>query len=463
MTRTRSKTETGNLVTTQYNQTTNYSSNYCADTPSYTVSSTDISDGTVPVFTITETMTDVVTPSFEKLRALGKIINSPMTKTTVLRVEGPCSFDEYQEYYGPCTGKPKGFKGTLSRSGTRTYAKLTYPMNQVLKYLAEVPYTAYQIQSAVDIAVTEAWSNIDHSDVLAITTAAEAGKTVEGLVNTLIKVARVCQRLRRKQFKILYKQLKETKEYLDLYMQARYELRPLYYDVVGFMKAAKRLSPKVGSRETFRGYSSLSKTAERITAFDGENSIYNLKYRMNVISTTETEVVCRAGVLTQFVGSPNNLSFGLNLIAESAWELVPFSFIVDWFANCGKVIASWTPNAESRVLASWVTTEKTVIQSSRIVVADCELLPVADNAFEVRNPSKTIDGVHAITTITKTRQPSPSRSIMPHIDINLDPLKLLDLGIIVSSLFRHSSNLKNPQTRLFIRKLERATRRRKRR
>lgn len=449
MTRVRTLSESGGKTYASYTQETNQTSAPCNTNPPFTRALTNIPVGDVENFSISTYMEDVVTPNYKKLSAMGRVINSPMQKITSLVEEPVVDFAQYYEVWTPCTGMSKKLKSTILLEGTSTYAKRSYPLNAAAKYLPLVDFTPEEIQAGKDIATTEAWANINHADVLGLTILAESGKTVVGLTGLLKKVLRVIIKLRRKQFKLLWKEMKETKEYFDLYMQARYELRPLYYDTVGLMKAAKKLSPKIGSRETFRGNYNDSKKTEVTTDYYGPTSYLNCKFPCQRINTTTTNVKYRAGVLTQFQGSPHNLSLGATHIAESLWELVPFSFIVDWFANCGDVIASWTPNAESKVLASWVTVTTTEIQTSELIALEPEYTTALPTAMEVRNASNDLHAVHKRTTITKERFPNPSRSKLPHIEINLDPLKLLDLGIIIKNLKKASAEIRIPKQRRF--------------
>lgn len=75
----------------------------------------------------------------------------------------------------------------------------------------------------------------------------------------------------------------------------------------------------------------------------------------NYKHTYSGNVVARAGVLYDFQFSLGT-SFGLHLheVPSTLWELVPGSFVWDWWFNTGKYIRAITPKIGVRTLASWV-------------------------------------------------------------------------------------------------------------
>jgi hypothetical protein len=126
--------------------------------------------------------------------------------------------------------------------------------------------------------------------------------------------------------------------------------------------------------------------------------------------------------------------WGLTQPVEAIWELVPFSFIVDWFFNVGETLAAFTPNYGIESLASWYTVVDTAYQRhSRF----------NDNFNKPDGPSAyCTDNVQSVggcwtdkTVITKTRVPNPSRQVVPTFSLKLDLFKLTDLVIIARGIF----------------------------
>jgi len=422
----------------------------CSDQPSWRSGTVKQVRGSAGLSNETKSMTDVVTVGFKAISKRGGIVNSPMSASYINTIDPPITWDLSFTNYSPCTGKEKRPSYNAHHYGQASCSSLFGTSCSGTRYLAgSIPLS--EISAAKDLAVTQAWANIDHSDVLALATLAESGKTVSGFTGTLKKVLKVVTRLRRKQFKLLYKDAKNLKAYLDIYMQARYEIRPLYYDAIGFLEAAKRTVPEKGSRETFRGYHEVTEDFEEEDFFPilTQNSTYNVSFPAKRVRKTHVSVNCRAGVLTAYRGVNHNIAFGQNKIPETMWELVPLSFVVDWFCNTGDLIKSWTPNAESTHLASWVTTEIVTTRTCSMTALDPVIGPIDPLQKDCRNPSVALEWGSTDISITKTREPNPKRSKLPHITVNLDPLKILDLGIIISNLKKVPRVEKVPKRRHF--------------
>jgi hypothetical protein len=160
--------------------------------------------------------------------------------------------------------------------------------------------------------------------------------------------------------------------------------------------------------------------------FVGERS-----YDINSESVSSVEIVVRAGVLTA-IENLNTLQVwgGLQPI-EAIWELIPFSFIVDWFFNVGDTLASFTPNFGTRTLSSWYTVEKQTYQylGKEYANVSCSETAPANNKWVAW--SKTLEGCWIDkTVITTVRVPNPSRSVTPTFNVRMNMLKLADLLII---------------------------------
>jgi hypothetical protein len=147
-------------------------------------------------------------------------------------------------------------------------------------------------------------------------------------------------------------------------------LLPLMHDIEGIVEALQR---QVQERETARAsasdeFTSLA-TGQVIT---GGNL-------MNV--TTHESVTVRAGSLYEFSGRSILDSLGLTLsnLPAAIWELTPWSFVVDWFTNVGKVISALQASASNEFLAEWVT-----IKRIRTVTRAATVSTVATNWVETR-------------------------------------------------------------------------------
>jgi hypothetical protein len=114
------------------------------------------------------------------------------------------------------------------------------------------------------------------------------------------------------------------------------------------------------------------------------------------------------------------------------WELVPYSFVIDWILNVSDILSAWTPEVGLSTLASWyVLTERRVrnIQLFDTYFTTTAPLPTLETRYEIKDCSLT-----EISTV-KSRIIDPSRPILPSVALRLDGAKLIDLSVMVRNLF----------------------------
>lgn len=208
--------------------------------------------------TIVRTFDDVVTPNFRVLRSQGKIINNPMVSTYEENYDPVFSLDislmsnrwgcTPARYYPYQDGVFKGTWSVLSLTGA---------------FPAAPTVDVVRLQ---DIAINKAWAKISPAEVLAISSVAEFNSTVAGFADLLKKLIRICKAVRRGNIRRLRREISK-KELAELYMNARYNIRPLYYDAVGYLNAIEKCTQVYPPRQTFRSGISDSKSETVETPF----------------------------------------------------------------------------------------------------------------------------------------------------------------------------------------------------
>lgn len=387
--------------------------------------------GTMTTESMQVTMTDVVTPRFHKLRSEGKIVNNPMTKVTTITKEGLCYSRArcYCRFSGSVCNPPKSyyyedddFEGTLPSSVMINYHNKTY-----------IPKPSWNPDTLIDQTVTKAWSKVGDTSVQSLVCLAEAEKTVLSLASIFRRFIKVIKMIKKLDGYHLAKEF-TAKQLSDRYMELRYAIRPLLYDAIGIIEALDKDRKK--PRSTFRatsqdGLEDEDFSVTPITYTGAKAHGWDLETRRSTTLFAE----CKAGVLTEMdlESSPWNV-WGITQPFESAWELIPFSFIVDWFFNVGDTLAAWTPNYGFQALTSWYTLETIWVQ--RVDLTYTNVWYTDSQSFDWLACDGILTNCFMETTeIVKTRVPNPSLSIIPSIKLRVNMFKLTDLLLIAKNIW----------------------------
>lgn len=402
-------------------------------------------------------MDDVVTPHYRKLSAMGQIIQSPKAKEKVWFTQKPSIVDI--SCYHKIDGRPRrAVAGYLDRVG------LTVP--PIIMHDTAAWNAAFEsFRQEIDLAITRAHANVNVSEMMVLASLGELPETVRWLSSCLTRLKKVTTAFTKRRevvnvLRTLTYNLQEAvhpkgvsfaKRRLDLYNQLlsaraaralpkdrigevatawleyRYAIRPLLGDIQNAIKAIhKQLD--IAKRQTARGkelrvYDDVEISYD--TAPPGARVLYeDLKIERKGF------VKASAGVL--FV-IENNISalaaiLGLDQPVESLYELIPFSFVIDWVVNIGEWLQSITKTSGLTCLSSWVTLtyrESTKVTPIRYFARD----PNYDD-FPWQIDSYTKGG--AFTEVTRVwRVPNPKIPPLPSFDLKVNLPKILDIGFIL--------------------------------
>jgi len=162
----------------------------------------------------------------------------------------------------------------------------------------------------------------------------------------------------------------------DLWLQYRYGIMPLIGDVTDAIKRVQSKAEEIDGRIlSVRGGASNSTT---IVYDNTVASTMSANIALKARSTMEVERSSTAIIYYRLVAPKGwREAWGLSIsdIPNVAWELIPFSFVVDWFLSVGNWLTSLKSfsNATVQTLGNCVTqtvhsTNKTVYNSLRIWV-----------------------------------------------------------------------------------------------
>jgi len=142
------------------------------------------------------------------------------------------------------------------------------------------------------------------------------------------------------------------------YLAVRYGLLPLMKDIQHVVKELKGFSEEV--TRTSRGAVSVSQTDSSTFSSTFMGTVGGLSTKHSV---SDVVVVRAMSMDSYWADLQTRMGLSLTDLATVAWELLPFSFVIDWFVNIGDVINSIVPRAGLRNIGSTLTVKReTIVQ-----------------------------------------------------------------------------------------------------
>jgi hypothetical protein len=122
------------------------------------------------------------------------------------------------------------------------------------------------------------------------------------------------------------------KSWSDNWLEYHFGWEPLVRDIYDSVEV---LNNPIKSFSHSKG---VGRSSEMFTYLEDLGSVYRRVYY-------RTQYICRQGGYVQAItdrGLHSLDQFGVLNPAAIAWELVPFSFVIDWYANVGQVLSSFS-------------------------------------------------------------------------------------------------------------------------
>lgn len=358
---------------------------------STTLSIRQLSDGTIlsgpntygPWTKASKTdMTDIVVPGYAQRVARGEVINNPMSRVSELYSSSQNS---------------SGFELTNSalnqwyKSEGDVFGHCWYPTIPSLVYINE--------ENLKKLAQTSALAGMNRPEIYSLVTLGELKKTLTMLVSPIRGLTKLLQNSTaayKRDLRIYgnplnrvmkiknHRQRAKALERFKRYAKQRKESTPKSIPDRLMFIPDMVLCYNLGWKPLLMELNALLHTIpekvynERLTSRgkasdETEYSVYSgelVDGGRGLISYTDTfrEVVSvRAGVLYEAEFGPKK-DFGLRPqdVSASAWELIPFSFLVDYVYNIGDYIEAMSSLGRNRALAFFTTTRVTITATRNV-------------------------------------------------------------------------------------------------
>lgn len=332
-------------------------------------------------------ITDVLTPGFHALKKCGKFLPlNPLVIETTTENRQPGTVDSYYAQGSP--GQTR-YYGTFMGSMTPTH-------------VAPEPYDPDLLSEAALSAAAKASSA--EWDVL--TFMAELKKTTQTM-------STIAQHFNRKTGQLAATAARYKKDpwraFRELWLGARYSIRPMVFDYHDAAKAMKALARDILILEGKAGNSTSHADEWRVVTPTAYGNIEQWE--------TVTQSLSYRGAAYCKYEKALNTSIQLDPLV-TAWELVPYSFIVDWFINIGGWVQTLRPRLSGSFLGvQWSLREETVIQCGR------------RSNYTVYPYSGYFDEGTITKTLTKYTR-DPTSVPFPPVVANLSLPKVIDLVTI---------------------------------
>lgn len=299
------------------------------------------------------TMTDVCTQDFYGKIAHGQFINNPMSRDRQTvdvfpsSVVGSKISSNYSTLFRAtvtddgCSGvgyqpEPAGIQSRIDAAktliGTKVLAKAKSHQVQFLATLGEGKETLRMLRGGC-IALLN-WR-----------------KYLVSYGRQLVRAARCPKRF----FKKIYLDVENA------WMYCRMGIRPFLGECENLHAAISHMKEKRW-RTRFATKTSLRSSASSHTSRVKVNRLYTGHFKSYYEETeVSAGVICEAKV----GGYPD--TFGLSQVLETAWELTPLSWLVDYFLNTGNFLAAMRGDTYWNVICSWTTVKR---MSEEVVKAE---------------------------------------------------------------------------------------------
>lgn len=343
----------------------------------------------------TKVIQDIEIPGFQALKRCGAFlpINPCLISTVkVRRVAGSGGFRLYNT------------DGSVSRYSS---GQLFTPLMD----LVTLPEPDPGLSAAV---VTEAAAKAAQSTWDVLTFLAELQETHHMVANALNRVFDIAFGCARKARRNATRRKSRLKLFADYWLAARYGWMPLIYDI---NDAAVALLDEKRKGDLIKG-KGYRNSPDTLSAFHAVNTGTETWYYTDVLSYSyQYRSTVYAEIVNKILAT-----YGFNPLV-TAWEKVPFSFVVDWFVDVGGWIQSLTPALNGISYLGVGASNKLITERTQTCNIIWDVLANTDGS---------VTGMKQVTTAEVYRRTPTGIPPTPSFNVRLNHVRFTDLIALVA-------------------------------
>lgn len=277
-----------------------------------------------------QTTCDIVTEHYTKRRKQGEIIINPFTSQ---RVAGWSTLD--------------GMTLKLGSSDPNVWVTHVWTGPVVSSYIGSSPgdipvarpvILDSEIDGLISLASTKCWGAVSKSELQLLQTIADAKRTIQMCLSPLGNALSFVRKVRStKNARAADRSLTTAKYMAREWLTYRYGWSQLYRDVKGILKAVGE-HDRSGLLQA-RGAQKLRKEQTRVV-----HAKNGTTFQVEVNETITDEVFVKCGLFYDGnLAIDNYLGITKYDVLAAAWDVIPYSFVLDWVLNVQDYLTSLVP------------------------------------------------------------------------------------------------------------------------
>lgn len=292
-------------------------------------------------------ITDESFGNYHQRKRSGQILMGNLSLTKRTRSMSPGSISGYNSTWKE-TWK---YYGDLAVGMEQAVGRPTYDVARDITILSQM-------------ALAECYARAKQSSIMSGEVLSDLGKTVGMLKHPFRRSTNLLQKMHQYKLKHLKKSGSNlTEACSNAWLEYRYGWQPIILDADTLFQEAHRIRASCSRSLVARSTKSTSAVQVK-SVVDARGSEFAPFWTYFYTATGNFKIEVRASAGVMYEVKPRTTSENMQQILGSRpqdtvqliWEKIPFSFVVDWFANVGTWLQAVTPDPFLTVRGSWATT-----------------------------------------------------------------------------------------------------------